>query len=66
MALNLPRRMSQTKRRVSVILTRIAEKAVANVVLSVGPCLVWSPFCLRSKLFVVWLNVKQTAGNLTL
>ena len=58
--------MSYTKRRVSVILTRIAEKAVANVVLSVGLCLVWSPFCLRSKLFVVWLNVKQKAENLTL
>lgn len=58
--------MSHTKRRVSVILTRIGEKAVANVVLSVGARLVWSPFCLRSKLFVVWLNVKQTAGNLTL
>ncbi|GEM_PF-5440012 len=28
--------MSHTKRRVSVILTRIGEKAVANVVLSVG------------------------------
>ena len=66
MALNLPRRMSQTKRRVSVILTRIGEKAVANVVLSVGALLVWSPFCLRSKLFVVWLNVKQTVENLTL
>lgn len=50
--------MSHTKQRVSVILTRIAEEAVANVVLSVWPCLVWSPFCLRSKLFVVWLNVK--------
>lgn len=58
--------MPHTKRRVSVILTRIAEKAVVHVVLSVGPCLVWAPFCLRSKLFVAWLNVKQTAGNLTL
>lgn len=58
--------MSHTKRRVSVGLTRIAEKAVANVVLSVGLCLVWSPFCLCSKLFVVWLNVKQTAEDLTL
>ena len=66
MALNLPRMMSHTKRRVSVILTRIGKKAVVHVVLSVGPCLVWSSFCLRSKLFVVWLNVKQTAGNLTL
>ena len=50
--------MSHTKQRVSVILTRIAEKAVANVVLSVGPCLVWSPFCLRSKLFMARLYVK--------
>lgn len=58
--------MSQAKRCVSVILTRIAEKAVANVVLSVGLCLVWSPFCLRSKFYVVWLDVKQTVGNLTL
>lgn len=58
--------MSHTKQRVSVILTRIGEKAVANVVLSVEPCLVWSPFCLRSKFYVVWLDVKQTVGNLTL
>ena len=58
--------MSHTKRRVSAILTRIGEKAVANVVLSVGARLVWAPFCLRSKLFVAWLNVKQTVGNLTL
>lgn len=58
--------MSQAKRCVSVILTRIAEKTVANVVLSVEPCLVWSPFCLRSKFYVVWLDVKQTVGNLTL
>ena len=43
--------MSHTKRRVSVILTRIGEKAVANVVLSVGHVwfgllFVYAPNCL--------------------